>query len=396
MRLATAVSRRLPNVMTVKPFTLVVPDEVLAQIRQRVADYPWHEMPEDGGWAYGTNLDYLKEFCSYWVEKYDWRAHEERINGFDHFTTPVDGIDIHFIREEGSGPAPMPLILSHGWPGTIVEFLDFIEPLAHPERFGGDESDAFTVIAPSLPGFGFSGRPPRPYGPRKIASLFGTLMKEVLGYEGYLAQGGDWGGGISTWLGFDAAPACKAIHLNIMMMRHQDGPQTPDEEEWAEQFVREQELEEGYRTIQGTKPQTLSYAMMDSPVGIAAWILEKFNSWSDTTGDDVESAHSKDVLLTNIMVYIVTRTFNTASWIYYGRREEGGRLFDTDGKRVEVPTACALFPKELLSWPPRSYVERIVNVQRWTEMPRGGHFAALEVPDLLLNDIRAFARTLRS
>ena len=396
MRLATAVSRRLPNVTTVKPFTLVVPDEVLAQIRQRVADYPWHEMPEDGGWAYGTNLDYLKEFCSYWVEKYDWRAHEEKINGFDHFTTPVDGIDIHFIREEGSGSAPMPLILSHGWPGTIVEFLDFIEPLAHPERFGGDKSDAFTVIAPSLPGFGFSGRPPRPYGPRKIASLFGTLMKEVLGYEGYLAQGGDWGGGISTWLGFDAAPACKAIHLNIMMMRHQDGPQTPDEEEWAEQFVREQELEEGYRTIQGTKPQTLSYAMMDSPVGIAAWILEKFNSWSDTTGDDVESAHSKDVLLTNIMVYIVTRTFNTASWIYYGRREEGGRLFDTDGKRVEVPTACALFPKELLSWPPRSYVERIVNVQRWTEMPRGGHFAALEVPDLLLNDIRAFARTLRS
>ena len=396
MRLATAVSRRLPNVTTVKPFTLVVPDEVLAQIRQRVADYPWHEMPEDGGWAYGTNLDYLKEFCSYWVEKYDWRAHEERINGFDHFTTPVDGVDIHFIREEGSGPAPMPLILSHGWPGTIVEFLDFIEPLAHPERFGGDKSDAFTVVAPSLPGFGFSGRPPRPYGPRKIASLFGTLMKEVLGYEGYLAQGGDWGGGISTWLGFDAAPACKAIHLNIMMMRHQDGPQTPDEEEWAEQFVREQELEEGYRTIQGTKPQTLSYAMMDSPVGIAAWILEKFNSWSDTTGDDVESAHSKDVLLTNIMVYIVTRTFNTASWIYYGRREEGGRLFDTDGKRVEVPTACALFPKELLSWPPRSYVERIVNVQRWTEMPRGGHFAALEVPDLLLNDIRAFARTLRS
>ena len=396
MRLATAVSRRLPNVTTVKPFTLVVPDEVLAQIRQRVADYPWHEMPEDGGWAYGTNLDYLKEFCSYWVEKYDWRAHEEKINGFDHFTTPVDGIDIHFIREEGSGSAPMPLILSHGWPGTIVEFLDFIEPLAHPERFGGDKSDAFTVIAPSLPGFGFSGRPPRPYGPRKIASLFGTLMKEVLGYEGYLAQGGDWGGGISTWLGFDAAPACKAIHLNIMMMRHQDGPQTPDEEEWAEQFVREQELEEGYRTIQGTKPQTLSYAMMDSPVGIAAWILEKFNSWSDTTGDDVESAHSKDVLLTNIMVYIVTRTFNTASWIYYGRREEGGRLFDTDGKRVEVPTACALFPKELLSWPPRSYVERIANVQRWTEMPRGGHFAALEVPDLLLNDIRAFARTLRS
>jgi len=380
---------------SIKPFTLAVPDETLAQIRQRVANYPWHEMPDDGGWSYGANLDYMKEFCAYWVEEYDWRAHEAKFNGFNNFKTPIDGINVHFICEKGSGPAPMPLILSHGWPGTIVEFLDVIEPLAHPERFGGDENDAFTVIAPSLPGFGFSGRPPRPYGPRKIAALFAILMKDVLGYNGYLAQGGDWGGGISTWLGFDASPACKAVHLNIMMMRHQDGPQTPEEEAWSERFVHEQELEEGYRTIQGTKPQTLSYAMMDSPVGIAAWIVEKFNSWSDTVGDDLESAHSKDTLLTNIMVYIVTRTFNTASWIYYGRREEGGRLFDTGGKRVEVPTACALFPKELLSWPPRSYVERMVNVQRWTEMPRGGHFAALEVPDLLLEDLRAFARSVR-
>ncbi len=380
---------------SIQPFTLAVPDETLAEIRRRVADYPWHEMPDDGGWGYGTNLDYLKEFCAYWVEAYDWRKHEAAINRFDHFTAPVEGIDIHFIHEKGSGQAPMPLILSHGWPGTVVEFLDFIEPLAHPERFGGDAKDAFDVIAPSLPGFGFSGRPPRPYGPRKIAGVFGKLMKDVLGYEGYLAQGGDWGGGISTWLGFDHAPACKAVHLNIMMMRHEDGPQTPEEIEWAARFAREQEMEEGYRTIQGTKPQTLSYAMMDSPVGIAAWILEKFNSWSDTVGDDVESAHSKDVLLTNIMVYIVTRTFNTASWIYYGRREEGGRLFDTGGKRVEVPTACALFPEELLAWPPRSYVERLVNVQRWTEMPRGGHFAALEEPELLIDDIRAFARGIR-
>ena len=380
---------------SIKPFTLAVPDETLAHIRHRVAEYPWHEMPDDGGWAYGTNLDYLKEFCAYWVEEYDWRKHEAAINRFDHFTAPVDGIDIHFIHEKGSGPTPMPLILSHGWPGTVVEFLDFIEPLAHPERFGGKVEDAFDVIAPSLPGFGFSGRPPRPYGPRKIAGLFNRLMTDVLGYDGYLAQGGDWGGGISTWLGFDAAPACKAVHLNIMMMRHPDGPQTAEELAWEDRFMREQEMEEGYRTLQGTKPQTLSYAMMDSPVGIAAWILEKFNSWSDTEGDDVESAHSKDVLLTNIMVYIVTRTFNTASWIYYGRREEGGRIFDTGGKRVEVPTACALFPKELLAWPPRSYVERLVNVQRWTEMPRGGHFAALEVPDLLLDDIRTFARTLR-
>jgi pimeloyl-ACP methyl ester carboxylesterase len=382
-----------------QPFHVNIPDQTLERIRTRVAKYPWHEMPDDGGWAYGANLDYMKEFCTYWVEEFDWRKQEAAINRFSHFKAPVDGIDIHFIHEKGSrregGPAPMPLIISHGWPGTIVEFLDIIEPLAHPERFGGNIEDAFDVVAPSLPGFGFSGRPPRPYGPRKMADVFATLMTDVLGYDGYLAQGGDWGGAISSWLGFDHAPACKAIHINILTMRHPDGPQTPTEQAWAEDFVRDQVTEDGYRTQQATKPQTLSYAMMDSPVGIAAWIIEKFNSWSDTEGDDIESAHSKDELLTNIMVYIATQTFNTASWIYYGRREEGGRILSPEGKRVEVPTACALFPAELLAWPPRSYVERLYNVQHWTEMPRGGHFAALEEPDLLINDIRAFARSLR-
>ncbi len=379
----------------IHPFRIDVPDKTLDRIRARVAEYPWHEMPDDGGWAYGTNLDYMKELCAYWLDEFDWRTHEAAINRFSHYIAPVDGIDLHFIHEKGSGPAPLPLIISHGWPGSIVEFLGIIEPLAHPERFGGSADDAFDVIAPSLPGFGFSGRPPRPIGPRKVASLFNTLMTEVLGYDGYLAQGGDWGGAISTWLGFDHAPVCRAIHINIMMMRHPDGPQGPEEEAWAAEFEREQLMESGYRTQQATKPQTLSYAMMDSPVGVAAWIIEKFNSWSDTDGDNIESVHTKDLLLTNIMVYLVTRTFNTASWIYYGRREEGGRLLSPDGHRVEVPTAAALFPAELLSWPPRSYAERIYNIARWTEMPRGGHFAALEQPALLIEDIRAFARTLR-
>ncbi|MEM7748260.1 MAG: epoxide hydrolase family protein [Pseudomonadota bacterium] len=378
-----------------RPFQINIPDETLHAIRERVANYPWHEMPDDGGWAYGANLDYMKELCDYWVSAYDWRKHEAELNKFSHFVAPIEGIDIHFIHEKGSGPAPMPLIISHGWPGSIAEFRDVIEPLAHPERFGGREEDAFDVVAPSLPGFGFSGRPSRPIGPRKVAGLFANLMSDVLGYHGYLAQGGDWGGGVSGWMGFDAAPACKAVHLNIMMVRHPDGPQNQEEREWETRFLREQETEEGYRTQQGTKPQTLSYAMMDSPVGIAAWLIEKFNSWSDTDGDDIESAHSKDALLTNIMIYIVTRTFNTASWIYYGRREEGGRIMSTDGRRVEVPTACALFPKELLAWPPRSYVERLFNVQRWTEMPRGGHFAAMEEPELLINDLREFARSVR-
>lgn len=379
----------------IHPFRIDVPDKTLEKIRTQVADYPWHEMPDDGGWAYGTHLGYMKELCAYWVNEFDWRKQEAAINRFSHFIAPVQGIDLHFIQEKGDGPSPLPLIISHGWPGSIVEFLDIIQPLAHPQRFGGSTDDAFDVIVPSLPGFGFSGRPGRPIGPRKMAELFNRLMIDVLGYSNYLAQGGDWGGAISSWLGFEHAPACQAIHINILTMRHPDGPHGPEEEAWAVQFERDQLLENGYRTQQATKPQTLSYAMMDSPVGVAAWIIEKFNSWSDTDGDNIESAHTKDSLLTNIMVYLVTKTFNTASWIYYGRREEGGRLLSTDNRRVEVPTAAALFPAELLAWPPRSYVERLYNITHWSEMPRGGHFAALEEPELLIDDIRAFARTLR-
>ena len=379
----------------IRPFQIEVPVETIELIRRQVSNYAWHEMPDDGGWAYGANLEYMKELCTYWLDEFDWRVQEATITRFAHFIAPVDGIDLHFIHEKGSGPAPLPLIVSHGWPGSIVEFLEIIEPLAHPERFGGSSEDAFYIIAPSLPGFGFSGRPPRPIGPRKIARLFDTLMTDILEYPSYLAQGGDWGGAISSWLGFEHAPACRAIHINIFTMRPPNGPQSPEEEAWATQFKRDQLMEDGYRTQQATKPQTLSYAMMDSPVGVAAWIIEKFNSWSDTVGDDIESVYTKDELLTNIMVYLVTRTFNTASWIYYGRREEGDRVLSPEGLRVEVPTAAALFPAELLSWPPRSYAERVYNITRWTEMPRGGHFAALEQPTLLIDDIRAFARTLR-
>ncbi len=377
-----------------QPFSLAIPDDTIESIRTRVREYPWHEMPDDGGWGYGTNLDYMQEFCHYWVNEYDWRKEETRINRFSHFTVPIDGIDIHFIHEKGSGSNATPLIISHGWPGTVVEFIDFIDLLAHPEKHGGNIEDAFDVVAPSLPGFGFSGRPPRPYGPRKMASIFNSLMVDILGYKTYIAQGGDWGGAISSWLGYDHASACKAIHINILTMRHKDEPQGAAEIAWAEQFDIDQVAQNGYRTQQATKPQTLSYAMMDSPVGVAAWILEKMHGWSDTTDDNVESVYSKDQLLTNIMVYIVTRTFNTASWIYYGRSEEGGRMLSPEGHRVEVPTACALFPKELLAWPPRSYAERIYNVTQWTTMPRGGHFAAMEQPDLLIEDIRKFVRSL--
>ena len=379
----------------VKPFKVNISDQIIKDIYDKVKKYPWHEMPNDGGWEYGTNLDYMKEISKYWVNEFDWRKHEREINKFPNFITKVDDIDIHFIHEKGSGSKPMPLLISHGWPGTIVEFLHIIEKLAHPERFDGKEEDAFDVIVPSLPGFGFSGRPQRPIGPRKMADIFNNLMTKKLGYKNYLAQGGDWGGAITTWLAYDHSKTCNAIHINIFTMRHPDGPQTKEEKDWETKFVKDQIMQDGYRTQQATKPQTLSYGMMDSPVGVAAWIIEKFYFWSDIKNNNIESVYSKDTLLANIMVYVITKTFNTASWIYYGRREEGGRFLPKNFHRIATPTAAALFPAEMLAWPPRSYAERMYNIKRWTKMSKGGHFAALEQPTLLIDDIRAFARTLR-
>ena len=379
----------------IKPFKLNIPNKALQEIYTKVKNYPWHEMPDDGGWKYGSNLNYMKEISSYWVKDFDWRKHEAEINKFSNFTTVVDDIEMHFIHEKGSGSNSAPLLLMHGWPGSVVEFLHIIEKLAHPEKFGGNIEDAFDVIAPSLPGFGFSGRPPKPIGPRKMAAILNKLMIENLEYENYLAQGGDWGATIANWIAYDHSKFCKAIHINCLTMRHPDGPQSKQEEEWQKKFDKDQVMQDGYRTQQATKPQTLSYGMMDSPVGIAAWIIEKMYSWSDLKDDDIESAYSKDTLLANIMVYIVTKTFNTASWIYYGRREEGGRSFPSDFKKIEIPTAAAIFPAEMSEWPPRSYVDRVFNIIQWTEMPRGGHFAAMEEPELLVRDIVKFAKTVR-
>jgi len=378
----------------IRPFKINISNKIIEDINKKVVQYPWHEMPDDGGWTYGTNLEYMKEISKYWIEKFNWKSVEEKINKFQNFKSNIDGIDIHFIHEKGSGSNPKPLLLSHGWPGSIIEFLHIIDQLAHPEKFGGKEEDAFDVIVPSLPGFGFSGRSSKPIGPRKMASIFNSLMTEVLGYKKYIAQGGDFGGAIATWLGYDFPKTCEAIHINILIVRHPDGPQTKEEKKWEESFENKQLMENGYRIQQATKPQTLSYAMMDSPVGVAAWIIEKMCGWSDIKNHDIESVYSKDTLLSNIMVYLVTKTFNTASWIYYGRREEGGRFLPKENLPLKVPTAVALFPKEYLEWAPRSYVEKIYNIQRWTEMPKGGHFAALEQPDLLVKDIRDFVKSL--
>jgi len=379
----------------IKPFKLNIPDKTLEEIYIKVKNYPWHEMPSDGGWKYGSNLEYMKEISSYWVKDFDWRKYEAEINKFSNFTTVVDEIEMHFIHEKGSGSNSTPLLLMHGWPGSVVEFLHIIEKLAHPEKFGGNVEDAFDVIVPSLPGFGFSGKPSKPIGPRKMASILNKLMTENLEYKNYLAQGGDWGATIANWLGYDHSKNCKALHINCLTMRHPEGTKTKEEEEWQKRFDKDQVMQDGYRTQQATKPQTLSYGMMDSPVGVAAWIIEKMHSWSDLKDDNIESVYSKDTLLANIMVYIITKTFNTASWIYYGRREEGGRFFPNDFKKIEIPTAVAIFPAEMSEWPPRSYVGRIFNITQWTEMASGGHFAAMEQPELLVKDIVKFARTIR-
>ena len=378
-----------------KSFKLNVSDNILKEINLKVKNYPWHEMPDDGGWEYGTNLDYMKEISDYWVNKFDWKKHEAEINKFSNYTTDVDGIKIHYILEKGSGSKAMPLLLMHGWPGSIVEFLHIIEKLAHPEKFGGKEEDAFDVIIPSLPGFGFSGRPTRPIGPRKMSEILNNFMVKNLGYKNYLAQGGDWGATICNWLAYDHSKTCKAIHINCLTMRLPDGPQTQEEKDWQNKFDKDQIMQDGYRTQQATKPQTLSYSMMDSPVGIAAWILEKMYFWSDLKNKDLESIYSKDILLTNIMVYIITKTFNTASWIYYGRREEGGRFFPKNFTQIKTPTGIAMFPAEMSEWPPKSYLDRIFNIKQLTKMPKGGHFAAMEQPDLFIQDVVKFSRTIR-
>ena len=379
----------------IKEFNINFSEKEISLIYQKVKDYPWDSVKDLDGWEHGTNKKYLKELCDYWITKFDWKKHELEINKFKNYTTNIDDIKIHFIKIKGSSENSKPLLLMHGWPGSIIEFLHIIEKLAHPEKFGGNEKDSFDVIVPSLPGFGFSGSPSKPMGPRKMAEILNKLMIENLGYKNYMAQGGDWGATIANWLGYDHSNFCKAIHINCLTMRHPKGPQSDEEKNWQKKFNEDQIMQEGYRTQQATKPQSLGYGMMDSPVGIAAWITEKMYSWSDLKNNNIESVYSKDTLLANIMVYILTKTFDTASWIYFGRREEGGRFFPKDFKKIEIPTAAAIFPAEMSEWPPRSYVERIFNLKQWTEMPGGGHFAALEKPDLLIDDIKKFSRRLK-
>ena len=381
--------------MTPRPFTLRVPDETLADLRARLDRVRWPDEAPGAGWVHGTSLTYLRELVAYWRERYDWRAHERRLNGWRQFTAPIGGIDIHFVHEPGVGPAPLPLLLSHGWPGSIVEFERIIPMLTDPARFGGDPADAFTVVAPSLPGYTLSFQPGQPrVGVVEIADLFATLMTDVLGYRRFGAQGGDWGAFITSCLGAAYPDRLAGIHVNLLAVRRdQAAPATPSAEEKAylEELAHWMREETGYMQIQGTKPQTLAYALTDSPVGLAAWIVEKFRAWSDC-GGDVERRFSKDVLLTNVMLYWVTGAIGSSFWPYYARAHSAWPI--SERRPVRVPTAYASFPREILH-PPRAWAERVYDIRRWTAMPAGGHFAALEEPEALAADVRAFFRPLR-
>jgi pimeloyl-ACP methyl ester carboxylesterase len=381
--------------MTPRPYTLRVPDDTLVDVRERLQRVRWPDEAPDAGWSHGTSLAYMKELVAYWRERYDWRVHEARLNRWRQFTVPIGGIDLHFVHEPGVGPAPLPLLLSHGWPGSIVEFERIIPMLTDPARFGGDPADAFTVVAPSLPGYALSFRSGQPrFGVVEMADLFATLMTDLLGYRRFAAQGGDWGAFVTSYLGAAYPDRLAGIHVNFLAVRRDQTPPaapTPEERAYLDELAHWIREETGYLQIQGTKPQTLAYGLTDSPVGLAAWIVEKFRRWSDCDGD-VERRFSKDVLLTNVMLYWVTGAIGSSFWPYYARAHSSWPI--SERRPVTVPTAYASFPREILH-PPRTWAERVYNIRRWTTMAAGGHFAALEEPEALAADVRAFFRELR-
>ena len=382
--------------MTPRPFTIRVDDDVIVDLRARLQRARWpDEIPREP-WRYGTDLATMRELVAYWRDAYDWRAREAALNRFRQFTVELGGVPVHFVHEPGVGPNPTPLLLSHGWPGSIVEFQRIIPMLTDPARFGGDPADAFTVVAPSLPGYAFSFRPnQRRLGVPEIADLFATLMTDVLGYRRFAAQGGDWGAFITSYLGAAHTDRIVGVHVNLLAVpRDPAAPATPTAEERAylDELDRWSREETGYQWIQGTKPQTLAYGLTDSPTGLAAWILEKFRAWSDCEGD-VEKRFGWDVILDNVMLYWVTGAINSSFWPYYARRHASWPI--SDRRPVTAPSAYASFPREILH-PPRAWVTRVyTDLRRWTDMPRGGHFAALEEPRALAEDVRAFFRSLR-
>ncbi len=383
--------------MPVQPYKIEILDSVLDDLKARLERTRWPDELPGTGWDYGSNLDYVKELVEYWRTKFDWHAQEKLINSFSHFKSEVDGLNIHFIHEKGKGPNPMPLVITHGWPGTFFEMYKVIPMLSDPASHGGDPADAFDVVAPSMPGYGFSdATDKRGLSVLSISDLWAKLMSENLGYQRFAAQGGDWGARVTAKLGLSHGDKVIGIHTtSTSSPTPYQGPGTRELSE-AEKAMLAQRVqwladEGGYSHIQATKPQTLSYGLNDSPAGLAAWIVEKYRTWSDC-GGDVESRFTKDELLTTITIYWVTQSINSSTRLYYESFFQAWDL--AKDEKIQVPVAIASFPREN-SVPLREWAERSFNIQQWTDMPSGGHFAALEEPDRLVEDIRKFFRGLR-
>jgi pimeloyl-ACP methyl ester carboxylesterase len=381
--------------MAPKPFTLNIPETALADLKTRLALTRFPDAAPGEPWAFGTSVDYARDLIGYWQDRFDWRAQEAALNEFAQFKVPLHDIDLHYLHVPGIGPNPYPLLLLHGWPGSVYEFLDIIPRLTDPARFGGDPKDAFTVIAPSLPGYGLSFAPgQKRFTLQDIAACTHDLMTEVLGFRKFAVQGGDWGAGTASLIGSRYPSSVCGIHVNLLFVPRDrpDGELTAEAKRYADDLAHWLREETGYQQIQGTKPQTLAFALTDSPAGLAAWIAEKFRSWSDCDGI-AENAISRDRMLANISLYWFTGAIGSSFWPYYGRLHTTWPI--SPANPITVPTGYAEFPKEILH-PPRSIAEKTyTNIQRWTEMKKGGHFAAMEQPAALAEEIQAFFRPLR-
>jgi microsomal epoxide hydrolase len=377
----------------IEDFRVEVSDAEIDDLRHRLRNTRWPDQIPGSGWGYGTDLEYLRDLCATWESTFDWRAQEARFNRWPHHRTVIDGHPVHFIHARSPEPDALPLLVTHGWPGSVAEFLDVVEPLRDPRAHGGDPRDAFHVVCPSIPGYGWSGPTQEPgWDVRRVASAWTQLMAR-LGYDRYGAQGGDWGSMISSQVGHLDPDHVVGVHLNMVLaFPPADGGGELTEQEQQDLADLNTFLAEGtaYQQVHGKNPQTLGYGLTDSPAGLAGWIVEKFHAWTDHDGD-LEDAIDREHILTNLSVYWFTRTINSSVRLYC-ESLRAGRFPPFD--RVDVPVGCAIFPKEIIR-APRAWAEAAYNVQRWTRFDRGGHFAALEEPDLLVDDVRAFFRELR-
>lgn len=386
--------------MQIKPFTIAIEDAALEDLKLRLSRTRWPDAIAGMDWQDGTDRAFLQRLASYWRTGFDWRAQEARLNRLPQFMAKIDGLDIHFIQQRGNGPRPFPLVLTHGFAiGSGFDMEKLLPLLTDPGAHGGDPRDAFDVVAPTMPGYGFSQRPDRPgFGPDRVSQLWAQLMTG-LGYGRFGAQAGDWGAAVSTWLAYHQPDRVAGLHLFFIPGRFRPAlgegqpPLSDKEKKFQGNLGAWFATEGGYHGLQSTKPQSAAYALNDSPVGLASWIVEKLRNWSDCDGD-VERVFTLDEILTNISIFWFTETIGSAMRFY---RED--RLTPTEfrpGERIGPPLGVTIMPKEKDIMPPRSWVERVFNVTHWTEMPHGGHFAAQEAPEALARDIRAFFRPLRA